>query len=71
VLLMDAPAARRRRPRNVEAADRAVRIAAGLALLGAALLVASPWRWMGLLGLLPLATGIAGWCPLYAWLARD
>jgi hypothetical protein len=70
VLLKDEPAPRRR-PRNVEAADRAARIGLGLALLGAMLLVPSPWRWLGLLGFVPLLTGIAGWCPLYAWLARD
>ncbi|HWA12968.1 MAG TPA: DUF2892 domain-containing protein [Burkholderiales bacterium] len=70
MLLKDAPAAQRR-PRNVDAADRAARIIVGLALLAAMLLVPSAWRWFGLLGLVPLATGIAGWCPLYAWFARD
>jgi hypothetical protein len=70
LLLNPAPTGRRR-PRNVEVPDRAARIVAGLALLTAALLVAGPWRWLGLLGFVPLLTGIAGWCPLYAWLARD
>jgi hypothetical protein len=70
-LLKGAHDAPRRRPRNVEAADRAARIIVGLALLAAMPLVPSPWRWFGWLGLAPLVTGIAGWCPLYAWLARD
>jgi len=29
------------------------------------------WRWTGLAGLLPLASGITGWCPIYASLMRD
>jgi hypothetical protein len=34
-----------------------VLIASGLAV----------WGWLGaLIGLVPLATGMAGWCPLYA-----
>ena len=43
--------------------DRGVRVVAGLALLG---LMATGhigvWGW---LGVVPLATGLIGWCPLY------
>lgn len=56
---------------NMERPDRLMRIAAGLALLGVVLLVPGHWRWLGLIGVLPLATGLLGWCPLYALLARD
>ena len=56
---------------NVEPLDRFLRIAFGIALLTVALLVSGNWRWIGLIGLLPLASGIAGWCPFYAWLMRD
>jgi hypothetical protein len=70
VLLKDGPVPHRR-PRNVDPADRAVRIAVGLGLLAAVVLLPAPWHWLGWLGLAPLASGIAGWCPVYAWLARD
>ena len=58
-------------PGNIELLDRLIRIGVGLAMLAAVLLIRSSWRWAGLIGLLPLATGLIGWCPLYAWLARD
>jgi hypothetical protein len=40
--------------------DRAIRVILGLAIL--MLVPFSTWAW---LGILPLATGIAGYCPLY------
>lgn len=43
--------------------DRAIRVVLGLSLL--ALTVVGPQTWLGLLGLVPLATGIGGFCPLY------
>lgn len=43
--------------------DRALRVALGLALLS--LTVVGPQTWLGLLGLVPLATGVVGFCPLY------
>ncbi len=45
--------------------DRAVRAVIGVALL-ALLFFDASWRWWGLLGLIPLATSLIGWCPLYA-----
>ena len=43
--------------------DRTIRVVLGLALLTFAVLgPRSPW---GLVGLVPLATGLAGFCPLY------
>jgi len=56
---------------NVDPLDRLIRIAVGMVLLAAVVLVPASWRWFGLIGLLPLASGIAGWCPIYAWLMRD
>jgi hypothetical protein len=58
-------------PVNVESLDRVVRIAVGAALLGVAIFASGNWRWTGLIGLMPLASGIVGWCPIYAWLMRD
>lgn len=43
--------------------DRAVRIVIGLAVLS--LTVVGPKSLYGLVGLVPLLTGITGFCPLY------
>jgi Protein of unknown function (DUF2892) len=46
--------------------DRALRIIAGLVLIGlAATGTVGVW---GYIGLVPLATGLMGWCPLYTML---
>ena len=50
---------------NLGVADRLLRVVLGLALLGW-MLVIDPAAWWGWLGLVPLVTGIAGVCPLYA-----
>ena len=43
--------------------DRMLRVAVGLALIGLTLSGAiGVWGWVGLV---PLATGAIGWCPLY------
>ncbi len=52
---------------NVGGLDRAVRVVLGLALLAAGWLVPAV-GWWGLLGLVPLATGLLRWCPPYALL---
>ena len=53
---------------NVCGIDRVVRIAAGAALL--ALTFVGPWTELlypwGLLGAVPLLTGLIGWCPAYS-----
>lgn len=43
--------------------DRAIRVVAGIALL--ALVFVGPKTLVGLVGIIPLATGIVGFCPLY------
>lgn len=50
---------------NVGTADRVIRVLAGLVLLSLVFVLESNARWWGLVGLLPLATGLVGWCPLY------
>jgi len=47
--------------KNVGTLDRGLRIVAGLALLT---LAAAGSKW-GLIGVVPLLTGIVGWCPPY------
>ncbi|MBL8372478.1 MAG: DUF2892 domain-containing protein [Burkholderiaceae bacterium] len=49
---------------NVGGIDRTVRIVAGLALIAlAATGTVGVWGWIGVV---PLATGLVGWCPPYA-----
>jgi hypothetical protein len=49
---------------NVGGIDRILRIAVGAGLVAlAATGTVGAWGW---LGLLPLATGLVGWCPPYA-----
>jgi hypothetical protein len=50
---------------NVGGVDRAIRIVAGLAILSLFLVLEGPKHWFALVGLVPLATGLIGWCPAY------
>ena len=50
---------------NVGNLDRIVRIVVGLVLLSLPLWLDSSWRWLGLIGFMPLITGLAGRCPGY------
>ena len=51
---------------NVGTTDRIVRVLAGLVLIAlTATGTIGPWGW---LGVVPLATGLVGWCPPYALL---
>jgi hypothetical protein len=47
---------------NVGGADRAVRIVAGIAILGAGYYFKS---WWGAVGVVPILTGSLRWCPAY------
>lgn len=52
---------------NVGSIDRAIRVVAGLALISLALgLYGAPYQsiW-GWIGIVPLATGLIGWCPAF------
>jgi len=51
---------------NVGGIDKVVRIAAGLALLSLVVLLEGSMRWIGLIGIVPLVTGLVGFCPLYS-----
>lgn len=48
---------------NTAGWDRTIRIVLGLALLS--LVVVGPQTLWGLVGLIPLMTGLAGFCPAY------
>ena len=49
--------------RNEGTIDRALRIILGLVLLS--LVFVGPQTMWGLIGIIPLATGLMGYCPLY------
>ena len=54
--------------KNVGKTDQWIRIGAGVVLLVLVVVVQSDWRWLGLIGLIPLITGIAATCPIYSLL---
>jgi len=54
--------------KNMSNLDRGIRIVVGVAILSLILFLSGGIRWIGLLGLIPLVTGIIGFCPLYALL---
>lgn len=51
---------------NVGLIDRSVRVAGGIALFSLVLVLDGNARWLGLVGLVPLVTGLLGWCPAYS-----
>ncbi|MBD5802105.1 hypothetical protein AZOA_15310 [Azoarcus sp. Aa7] len=49
---------------NVGGIDKILRIVAGLVLIALAIMgIGAPWTWIGVV---PLATGLMGWCPAYS-----
>lgn len=52
--------------KNIGGIERVIRVVAGLVILS--LTVIGPQTLWGLLGIVPLATGLIGWCPPYAML---
>jgi DUF2892 family protein len=49
--------------RNESSVDRALRVVVGIALLS--IVVIGPHTLFGLIGIVPLLTGVVGFCPLY------
>ena len=50
--------------KNVHNIERIIRVVVGLAIISLVFIgPQSPWGW---LGLIPVATGLSGWCPPYA-----
>lgn len=54
--------------KNVGSIDRTLRVLLGLVLLSLVVLLDAPARWWGLVGLVPLLTGLFSFCPLYSLL---
>lgn len=53
---------------NVGGIDKVLRIVAGIALIAWALMGGPVWAWIGIV---PLATGLIGWCPIYLLLGMS
>lgn len=51
---------------NVGGADRIIRIILGLALLSLLFILEGEARYLGLIGIVPIATALLNWCPAYA-----
>ncbi|MEM7304166.1 MAG: DUF2892 domain-containing protein [Pseudomonadota bacterium] len=47
---------------NVGDTERMIRILAGLIIIGLGFIFSS---WWGIIGIVPVFTGILGWCPAY------
>lgn len=52
--------------RNIGDVERVVRVVAGLGLLS--LVFVGPQTLWGLIGIMPILTGLSGWCPPYSLL---
>ncbi|NLF02109.1 MAG: DUF2892 domain-containing protein [Anaerolineales bacterium] len=50
---------------NFGGIDRTIRIVVGLVMLSVPFWLDTPWHWLGLIGLIPLNTGLASRCRGY------
>ena len=53
---------------NVGRMDKFVRIIVGISILSLLFLLKGDARLLGLIGIVPLATGLVGYCPFYTML---
>ena len=53
---------------NVGGIDKILRIVVGIALIAWALMGGPVWAWIGIV---PIATGLMGWCPAYTLLGMN
>ncbi|MFY9317052.1 MAG: DUF2892 domain-containing protein [Burkholderiales bacterium] len=56
---------------NVGSIDRTLRILVGLGLLALVFVLEGSARWWGLVGLVPLSTGVFRFCPAYTLLGMS
>ncbi len=52
--------------KNMGPVQRAIWVVAGLVLIAWALFGSGDYRWIGWIGIVPLATGAIGWCAINA-----
>ena len=53
---------------NIGKTDRIIRIVLAIALFSLFAVLPGNLKWLGLIGLVPLVTAAAGYCPLYSLL---
>ena len=51
--------------KNVGSVDKVVRVIIGIAILSLLVFLDGNARYLGLIGIIPLATALFGFCPLY------
>lgn len=51
--------------RNITTSERIVRAMIGLMILGLYGMLAPPWRYLAVIGLIPFGTALTGVCPVY------
>ena len=51
---------------NVGGLDKVIRIIAGVGVVSLFFVLKGDARWLGLIGVVPLATALVGYCPLYS-----
>ena len=54
--------------KNVGSTDRVIRVILGIIVLSLLFIIEGNLKWFGLIGLIPLITGLIGYCPLYTLL---
>jgi len=57
--------------RNIGTLDRILRLILGVLVLGLFGALTPPWKYLTLLGLIPVGTALTGNCPLYTVLGFD
>jgi hypothetical protein len=57
--------------RNMPIRNRALRLVLGVLVLGLYGALPVPWRYLTLVGLLPLGSALTGFCPIRAWHGRN
>ena len=56
---------------NVGKSDAVIRYIVGIVLLAGVVLIDNPWRWLGLLGLVPIVTAAINFCPVWRLFGID
>lgn len=51
---------------NIGSLDRAIRLLLAAGLFSLFFILPGQQKWLALIGIVPLATGLVRWCPLYA-----
>jgi len=50
---------------NIGKVDAVIRYLVGIVLLLMIVLTEGPWRWLGLIGIIPIVTAAVSFCPLW------